>query len=165
VTRIGLISDIHGRLRPEVFQLLRGVDRILHAGDVERLELLDELETIAPTESVWGNVDGPEIRRWTQESLEVEIEGVAFAVTHGDKVAPDFELLLQRYPAADVIVHGHTHRPKRDRVGRRWIVNPGAASKGRAGTPASVAIATVSGGSVEFVHLALPDGAVFTPGA
>jgi len=164
VTRIGLISDLHGTLRPEVFDLLRGVDRILYAGDVERLELLDDLEAIAPLDAVWGNVDGPEIRMWTRESLEVELEGVRFAVTHGHRVDPDYGLLLKRFPAADVIVHGHTHRPKREKVGNRWIVNPGAASKGRGGDPASLAIATLRPGSVEFVHLALPGGVAFTPG-
>lgn len=163
VTRIGLISDLHGKLRPEVFDLLRDVERILYAGDVERLELLDDLEAIAPLDAVWGNVDGPEIRKWTRESVEVEVEGVRFAVTHGDQVAPDFRRLLQRFPVADVIVHGHTHRPKQEKVGNRWIVNPGAASRGRGGNPASLAIATLDRGSVEFVHLALPGGEAFTP--
>ena len=164
MTRIGLISDLHGRLRPEVFDLLNGVDRILYAGDVERLDLLDDLEAIAPLDAVWGNVDGPEIRQWTRESLEVEFEGVRFAVIHGHRVAPDFGLLLKQFPAADVIVHGHTHRPKQEKLENRWIVNPGAASKGRGGDPPSLAIATVHRGSVKFVHLALPGGEAFTPG-
>jgi putative phosphoesterase len=163
VARIGLISDIHGRLRPEVFELLQGVDRILFAGDVERLELLDELESIAPLDAVWGNVDGPDIRRWTRESVEVEVGGVMFAVTHGDQVHPRYELLLERFPAADVIVHGHTHRPKRERFGSRWIVNPGAATKARGDYPPSVAVAELADGEVHFVHLALPGGEAFTP--
>ncbi len=161
--RVGLISDIHGRLRAEVFDLLAGVDRILFAGDVERLELLDELELIAPLDAVWGNVDGHEVRRWTAESVELELEGVHFAVTHGDLAAPRFESLLNRFPTADVIVHGHSHVPRCERFGSRWIVNPGAATRGRAGHPASVAIANVEGGKVEITHLALPDGTPFTP--
>jgi len=161
--RVGLISDIHGRLRAEVFELLAGVDRLLFAGDVERLELLDELEVIAPLDAVWGNVDGHEIRRWTAESIELEFGGVHFAVTHGDLVAPRFDSLLKVFPTADVIVHGHSHVPRCDRRGNRWIVNPGAANKPRAGHPASVAIATVERGKVEITHLSLPDGTPFTP--
>lgn len=161
--RVGLISDIHGKLRPEVFELLAGVDRILYAGDVERLELLDELEVIAPVDAVWGNVDGHEIRRWTAESVELELEGVHFAVTHGDLVAPKFDSLLKLFPTADVIVHGHSHVPRCDRRGSRWIVNPGAATKPRSGHPASVAIAQVDDGEVEITHLSLTDGASFTP--
>ena len=161
--RVGLISDIHGKLRAEVFDLLAGVDRILFAGDVERLELLDELEVIAPLDAVWGNVDGQEIRRWTAESVELELEGVHFAVTHGDLVAPNFDSLLKLFPTADVIVHGHSHVPRCDRRGSRWIVNPGAATKPRSGHPASVAIARVDDGEVEITHLSLADGALFTP--
>jgi putative phosphoesterase len=158
-----LISDIHGKLRPEVFDLLAGVDRILFAGDVERLELLDDLEAIAPLDAVWGNVDGREIRRWTAESVELELGGIHFAVTHGDNVAPQFDSLLKLYPTADVIVHGHSHVPRCDRRGSRWIVNPGAATKPRSGHPASVAIAQVDEGEIEIVHLSLSDGARFTP--
>ena len=161
--RVGLISDIHGKLRPEVFDLLADVNRILFAGDVERLDLLDELEVIAPLDAVWGNVDGFEVRRWTVESMELDIEGVRFAVTHGDLVAPRFDLLLDRFPTADVIVHGHSHVPRCDRRGSRWIVNPGAATNPRSGHPASVAIVEVGGDKIEFTHLSLADGTPFAP--
>ncbi len=161
--RIGLISDIHGRLRAEVFDLLAGVDRILFAGDVERLELLDELEVLAPVEAVWGNVDGPDVRRYTKASLEVEFEQVRFAVTHGDMVAPQFETLLRTFPAADVVVHGHSHVPCCDFHGGRWLVNPGAVTRPRNGHPASVAIAQVNAGRTVIRHLSLSDGTVFVP--
>lgn len=161
--RVGLISDIHGKLRPEVFDLLAGVDRILFAGDVERLELLDDLEAIAPLDAVWGNVDGHEIRRWTAGSVELELDGVQFAVTHGDLVAPQFDSLLELYPTADVIVHGHSHVPRCDRRGSRWIVNPGAATRPKSGHPASIAIAQLEDGEVEITHLSLSDGTAFTP--
>ncbi len=161
--RVGLISDIHGRLRAEVFDLFAGVDRILFAGDVERIELLDELEVLAPVNAVWGNVDGHEVRRHTAASLEIEFEQVRFAVTHGDLVSPQFDILLRAFPTADVIVHGHSHVPRCDCHGGRWLVNPGAVTKPRAGHPASVAIAEVEDGRVEFTHLSLPDGTPFSP--
>src|SRR5690606_23566081 len=55
--RVGLISDTHGRLRPEVFDIFAGVDRIVHAGDVGDRDILIELAAIAPVTAVWGNVD------------------------------------------------------------------------------------------------------------
>jgi putative phosphoesterase len=164
VARIGLISDTHGILRPEVFGLFEGVDRILFAGDAGRLEPLEDLAAIAPVDAVWGNVDGPDVREVTRESLELEMEGVRFAVTHGHRVDPRYELLLEQFPAADVIVHGHTHQPKIQRVGPRWIVNPGAASSGRGGSSPSLAIATVTGGRIRLVHFELPGGRSFQPG-
>jgi putative phosphoesterase len=164
VARIGLISDTHGTLRPEVFELFADVDRIFFAGDAGRIDLLGDLAAIAPVDAVWGNVDGPEIREATREFSEVDVEGVRFAVTHGHRVDPRYELLLDRFPAADVIVHGHTHRPKVRQVGARWIVNPGSASAGRDGSPPSVAIAAVRAGGVEFLHLELPSGRAFQPG-
>ena len=57
MTTVGLISDTHGLLRPQAVEALRGVDRIVHAGDVGRLEVLDELTQLAPVTAVRGNVD------------------------------------------------------------------------------------------------------------
>ena len=60
--KIGLISDTHGLLRAQVFEVLAGVEHILHAGDVGPVELLDELAAIAPVTAVWGNTDGWDVR-------------------------------------------------------------------------------------------------------
>ncbi len=160
LVRVGLISDIHGKLRPEVFELLAGVDRILYAGDVERAELLDELEVIAPVDAVWETWDGhstdgrlsPWAPSWKACNCCYPQDLVALVNS-----------LLKLFPTADVIVHGHSHVPRCDRWGSRWIVNPGAATKPRSGHPASVAIARVDDGEVEITHLSLADGAPFTP--
>ncbi|HEV8598014.1 MAG TPA: metallophosphoesterase family protein, partial [Gemmatimonadales bacterium] len=60
--RLGIIADTHGLLRPEVFEVFKHVDRILHAGDVGDLDILTELEAIAPVTAVWGNTDGLALR-------------------------------------------------------------------------------------------------------
>ena len=60
--RLGIISDTHGLLRPEVFEVFKGVDRILHAGDIGAADLLAELESVAPVTAVWGNTDGFDLR-------------------------------------------------------------------------------------------------------
>src|SRR5512142_2670996 len=83
-TRIGLISDTHGKLRPEVFAAFEGVLRILHAGDVGTRDVLVELEAIAPVTAVFGNTDHGELRRTLPQVAVVEEAGRRIVVVHGD---------------------------------------------------------------------------------
>src|SRR5947209_6206512 len=107
---IGLISDTHGLMRPEVHTALAGVELILHAGDVGGDEILDELALIAPVRAVYGNTD-PMGQPRLAEAIELEIDGVRIHVSHGHEVgSPTPAKLLARY-ATDVIVYGHTHKP------------------------------------------------------
>lgn len=147
---IGLISDTHGQLRPQVFDRLEGVDRIFHAGDIGSLDVLAELEALAPVQAVWGNTDGFDVRARVPEVVEVELEGWRFVIVHGHQLgSPRTETLLDAHPNADVIVYGHTHRPAVDRVGRRLVVNPGAAGPARFGLAPSVALMTVERATVD----------------
>jgi hypothetical protein len=155
--RVGLISDTHGYLRPEVFERLSGVDRILHAGDVGAPEILTDLAAIAPVDAVWGNTDGWALREVASASLEVELGGWRFAVAHGHLVQ-ELDGLLHMFPEAAVIVHGHSHVPRRDRVDGTWLVNPGSAGPGGEGWPPSVAIAEVGAEGLRVVHLDLHTG-------
>ena len=127
---IGLISDTHGLVRPEVHAALSGVELILHAGDVGGDEILVELQTIAPVLAVYGNTDAPG-NPLLQDSVETEFDGVRVHVSHGHEVgSPTPAKLLARY-SADVIVYGHTHRPLVVQAQDRWVVNPGAAGPRR----------------------------------
>ena len=153
--RVGLISDTHGHLRPEVFEALEGVERVLHAGDVENPDHLADLEIIAPVTAVSGNVDGPKVRAGVPEQAVVEAGGIRIAVIHGHQVHPDYRLLLARFPDASVIVHGHTHVPRCDPVGGVLLVNPGAAGCAQKGYPPSVAILEVTDGRPTVRHLSL----------
>ena len=153
---VGLISDTHGMLRPDVFTAFAGVDLILHAGDVGGDEILDELALIAPVHAVYGNTDAPGQPRLS-EAIEIEISGVRVHVSHGHEVgSPTPAKLLARY-AADVIVYGHTHRQLITRAGDRWVVNPGAAGARRFDLLPSVARMTIVDGTVavELVNLAI----------
>src|SRR3954463_14321445 len=103
VHRIGLISDTHGLLRPQVHEALAGVELILHAGDVGGDMILDELEVIAPVFAVYGNTDAPGDPR-LRGSIERVIGGLRVHVSHGHEVgSPTPAKLLERYDA-DVIV-------------------------------------------------------------
>jgi hypothetical protein len=145
---VGLVSDTHGLVRPEIFTALGGVELILHAGDVGGQSILVELATIAPVRAVFGNTDSPG-EPGLDGRLLVEIEGVSIHVSHGHEVgAPTPQKLLARY-TADVIVYGHTHKPLVERFGPRLVVNPGAAGPRRFDLKPSVARMTVNQGQVE----------------
>jgi putative phosphoesterase len=145
---VGLISDTHGLVRPEVFRALDGVELILHAGDVGGRSVLDELNAIAPVRAVFGNTDSPG-DPGLEPSVRLDVEGVTVHVSHGHEVgAPTAEKLLARYTAA-VIVYGHTHKPLVERAGARLVVNPGAAGPPRFNLQPSVARLTLSGGRAD----------------
>lgn len=128
---IGLISDTHGLLRPEVFDAFKGVSRIFHAGDVGPPDILVELATIAPVQAVWGNTDAPG-RPDLVERIEETIGGLRIVVTHGHELgSPKPPQLVARYPKADIIVYGHTHQQLVTQAARRTVVNPGAAGAQR----------------------------------
>jgi uncharacterized protein len=139
--RIGLISDTHGLLRPSVFEALEGVDRILHAGDVGRPDILAELEAIAPVDAVYGNTDSVSLHAALSVQLVMELEGRVVVLTHGHALgAPNPLNLHKAYPEADIVVYGHTHIAAIDRYEGTLFVNPGAAGPGRLEIKASLAL-------------------------
>lgn len=146
--RLGIIADTHGLLRPEVFDVFAGVDRILHAGDIGPPELLAELEAIAPVTAVFGNTDGFDLRARVPEIVEIRIEGFDFLLLHGHQLgAPTPEKLHRAYPGAEVIIFGHTHRPLLTIVDQVvTVMNPGGAGARRFDLPASVGIMELEAG-------------------
>jgi putative phosphoesterase len=145
---IGLISDTHGLLRPEVGAAFAGVDAIIHAGDVGGGAVLAGLSAIAPTFAVSGNCDDrndPALLR----SRIMPIGGLTLHVSHGDECGhPTPALLLARYDA-DIVVFGHTHKPLEHRDGRRVVLNPGAAGPKRFTLPTTVMTLRVANGMAE----------------
>ena len=145
---IGLISDTHGLVRPAVHEALKGVQLILHAGDVGGPEILDELRLIAPVRAVFGNTDPPGAPYLT-ESIELQIHGVRIHVSHGDEVgSPTPERLAARYDS-DVVVYGHSHRQMVTHLNGQLFVNPGAAGPRRFNLSASVGVLTITEGKSE----------------
>jgi len=146
--RLGIIADTHGLLRPEVFEVFAEVDHILHAGDIGSVDLLTELEAIAPVTAVYGNCDGSELRALVPEVVARRIEGLNFVLLHGDQHgSPTPDVLHAAYPDADVIVYGHTHRPLLTTVDLVvTVMNPGGAGRRRFDLPASVGIMELEAG-------------------
>jgi len=134
-TIVGLIADTHGELSAAAARALRGVSRIIHAGDVEGRWVLDGLSRIAPVTAIRGNMDRDGGRRLPATAV-VEIAGLSLYVVH-DLALMDLD------PAAAgirVVIHGHTHEAETFERGGVLYVNPGSATRPRGGSPASVAL-------------------------
>ena len=133
VTTLGVISDTHGLLRPAVRTLLCSVDRIIHAGDLDDPTVLRLLGALAPVTVVRGNMDRGAWARGLPERVTLTIEGFAIHVVHdiyGMAVDPKADGIA-------VVVHGHTHRPRNERVDSVLYFNPGSAGPRRYGYPVS----------------------------
>lgn len=139
--RIGLVSDTHDLLRPEVLDFLQGSDHIVHAGDICGPQVIGALAQLAPLTVVRGNNDrGP----WARDLLEtetVQLAGVTVHVLHdlADLVLP---------AGARVVVTGHSHRPRVEERGGVLYVNPGSAGPRRFKLPISAAELLVEGGAL-----------------
>ncbi len=144
--RIGLISDTHGSLAAEVFDLFAGVDLIAHAGDVGNEEVLFELKTIAPVRAVYGNVDSFPIRGKYPRVDFFEFAGKHFCLTHiiGSQKSFAFELFKMN-KKVDVVVYGHTHKAEQTEFEQILFVNPGSASQPRYSPKRSVAVLEIKG--------------------
>jgi uncharacterized protein len=149
--RIGLISDTHGLLRDEALLALRGLDLIIHAGDVGKPEILDALKILAPVVTVRGNVDQADWAATLPSTAVVETEAATFYVLHNLQ-----QLDLDPKAAGfHVVVSGHTHKPNHATRGGVLYLNPGSAGPRRFDLP--VTIARLDLGQrpwkPEFVHL------------
>ena len=146
--RLGIISDTHGLLRPEVFDVFLEVDHILHGGDVGSGALLDELGAIAPVTAVYGNTDGWDLRARLPRVARLRLDGFDIVVTHGDQLgSPTPEKLNAAFPDAEIIVYGHTHKPLLTIVDQVvTVMNPGGAGPPRFGLPPSVGIMELEAG-------------------
>jgi putative phosphoesterase len=153
--RVGLISDTHGQLRPQVFDLFDGVDAILHAGDVGDPSILIELSAIAPVYAVHGNTDEYDVRAVAPESIAVDLGGRLIVIVHGHRLSSTKPKQLRAaFPACDVIVYGHTHVALVDDSEEPLLINPGAAGPARFKLKPSVAILQLRGLEVRILPIA-----------
>ena len=139
--KIGIISDTHGLLRPEAVERLAGVDHIIHAGDIGRPDVISHLRRIAPVTAVRGNIDGGEWAAGYPQTELVKLGGRFFYVLHNLA-----ELDLD--PAAagiNVVVSGHSHRPKIEIADGVVYLNPGSAGPRRFSLPIALATLDLSG--------------------
>ena len=134
MTLVGLISDTHGLLRPEAAAALKGVSRILHAGDVGKPEILEALAAIAPVTAVRGNVDSG---GWALKLPLRTTITIAGHTVHMRHIPGEFQL---EPPGEDIsaTVWGHTHEPLIETHNGILYVNPGSAGPRRFSLPVSI---------------------------
>jgi putative phosphoesterase len=154
IQRIGLISDTHGLLRPEALNALNGSELILHAGDVGKSEILDELRKIAPVIAVRGNVDTESWCSVLKETEIVETGSIIIYMLHNLNN-------LNLNPAAagfQVVLSGHTHKPAQFEKNGVLYLNPGSAGSRRFHLPLSLARLDLSVSPCHFELVPLDPG-------
>ena len=154
MTRVGVISDTHGLLRPEAVAALRGSDLIIHAGDIGAPEVIASLEAIAPVRAVRGNNDHAAWAQKWPETDVVEAGGVFIYLLHN---LADLDL-DPRAASCRVVVSGHSHMPKAEERGGVLYLNPGSAGPRRFRLPVAVARLRIDGQNVEHEIVTLEGG-------
>lgn len=147
--KIGVLSDTHDLLRPEVIAALQGCETILHAGDISTPGVLAGLSQIAPVKAVRGNNEkgGTET---LPSFLDFELAGLRVFITHKKKDVP------KDAGAYDLVICGHSHQYAEARAGHTLLLNPGSCGPRRFHQPITLAILTVDGGCLSVRRIDIP---------
>lgn len=142
---IGIISDTHGYLSKSARIALKGVSLIVHAGDIDNLKIYRQLQRIAPLKAVCGNTD---FGFWANA---LPVTGLAQIAKTNIYILHDLEELDIKPEVADiqVVVSGHTHRPKINNQNGVLYINPGSASSPRHSGPPSMVKLKIKGNQIE----------------
>ncbi len=141
---LGVISDTHGLVRPEVYPALEGVDLILHAGDIGGLDVILELEPLAPVRAVAGNNDPDLLHKFAEETT-FTLEGKSFRLLHIFRDVPEEE---DAGAVRNIVVFGHSHKPVNRIANGTLYFNPGSAGPRRFNLPVTVGRITITADSV-----------------
>jgi putative phosphoesterase len=159
VSRIGIISDTHGRVHPAIAEVFANVDHIVHAGDIGGEHVLEALRGLAPLTSVDGNNDDAT----GEEILRVKLGTLRILLTH---ILPRPRELAARVVAslrekpADLVVFGHSHLPHNEVVDGVRYFNPASSGPRRFSFPVSVGVVEKQGSEWKATHVALDDRSV-----
>ena len=153
--RVAVLSDTHAprfwkRCPPAVAEQLRTAELILHAGDVCTPSVLDELARFAPVRVVLGNNDGADVAAWgATETQEFDLAGLSVAMIH-DSGTRNGRLarLRKRFPAADLVIFGHSHIPWDESGAALRILNPGSPTDKRRQPNGTLAVLDIVDGSI-----------------
>ncbi len=153
---VGVISDTHGLVRPQALDALKGSDLIIHAGDVGKSRVLEDLQALAPVVAVRGNIDGGELARVLPETQMVQVGRVCIFVLH------DISHLSSSpsYTLANAVIFGHSHKPLIKEENGILFVNPGSAGPRRFRLPVSVALLHIHDENLQAELIELPLGEV-----
>ncbi len=156
--RLGVIADTHSLFDLVIMRHFRGVNHIIHAGDIGNRLVIDQLEAIAPVTAVSGNVDGYEESGFPTEAI-IKLNGFRIAIRHvvfeAGKLTKDGRAFLDR-TRPDICIFGHTHQPKNEWFGDTLLFNPGSAGPTRFTLPRMVGRITM-GIRLSAKHITLED--------
>lgn len=141
--KIAIISDTHGLIRPNLRGLLKGVDYIIHAGDLGGMQVFTELNKIAPVTAVCGNVDYDLEDDFPQYEL-FELGGKTFFLLH-NLCQMDIDPVVSK---CDLVIHGHTHQPEIREKNNILYINPGSVGPRRALCPVSMVMLQIVKGEI-----------------
>jgi putative phosphoesterase len=151
--RVVVVSDTHAPRRwkscpPAVALRLRNADLILHAGDVCTAHVLDELTSYAPVRAVLGNNDGPDVSAWgAPPTAEFDLDGLPVAIIHDSGPRQGRLTRLRRqFPAARLIVFGHSHIPWNESDAGVTAFNPGSPTDRRAQPQGTIGVLHIEDG-------------------
>lgn len=148
--KIGVIADTHGMVRPEAIQLLRGAELIIHAGDIGSPRVLEALEAVCPTRAIRGNVDEDAWAKDLPERALITVLDRRIYVIHNLKDL-DIDPVASRF---DVVIAGHSHAPRCEKIDEVLYLNPGSAGPRRFKLPIAVAMLSVSHAAISAsIHL------------
>ena len=150
--KIGIISDTHGMIRPEIVAVFDGVEQIIHAGDIGSLLVMVELKKIAPVTAVYGNMDRSFWARDLPASTVVTVGDVQLYALHNLA-----ELNVDPAVGFAAVIYGHTHRQLQETRGGVLFFNPGSAGPRRYDLPASVGIITIENSRIWGEIISLPE--------
>ena len=151
LTYVAVLSDTHGLLRPEVIASCKGVDHILHAGDVGDPSILARLSEIAPLTAIRGNIDTHGDCANLPATEMLQLGGVYFYLIHALA-----DLDIDPFAAGvRVVVSGHSHQPKEERRNGVLYLNPGSAGPRRFRLPVAMSFLRVEDGQIEVENVTL----------
>jgi putative phosphoesterase len=143
--KIGVISDTHGMLRPAAIEALRGVEHILHAGDVGDPAILDELRKFAPVTAIGGNIDVGGACAYLPATEVITLDGHTFYMLH-DRQALDLDPVAAGFSA---VISGHSHTPLIEWRNGVLYMNPGSAGPRRFSLPISLGLLRIQANSLQ----------------
>lgn len=178
--RIGVVSDTHGYFDPRLREVLAGVETILHAGDVDSPDILEELEQIAPVYAVRGNVDGIELglpltRTLHFEKVQIEMLHILPAQPSelhawsdkagaGKPIPKRRGIFLKTFdPATRIVIFGHSHQPCLIMISQKLFFNPGSAGKRRFSLPRCCGLLEISANEIEGCMVSLENQEGYLP--
>jgi putative phosphoesterase len=151
--KIGVLSDTHGLLRPEVLPALAGVEHILHAGDVGNADILVALGALAPITAIRGNIDTHSPCAKLTATEAIELGGCFIYMLHS---IDDLDIKPQS-AGIGMVVYGHSHRPSAEERDGVIYLNPGSAGPRRFSLPVTLAIVRIENGKPTAEIVTLPD--------